>query len=315
MKKTKIIACGGSPLTYKDYLKQNGYATSTIKSNEIMVLNFITWLDKENLEAENVSNRDLLVYIKHCQQKEMQQITIERYFNAIKLFYAFKVTTGAIKNNPVSNIKIQGIKRKKLHHTFTATELNQIYNNYNPETIPHNQGRNPKIHLLIEQRNKVILGLFVYQGIQSSELSKLEVNHIKLREGKVEVPGTKRSNTRILQLESQQVLDIYNYTLQVRQEILKISKQETEQLFVSPQGGKDQSNYISALMRELKKQNSNIKNAQQLRTSVIVKWLKQYNLREVQYKAGHRFISSTEQFLVNETEGLQEEVNQYHPLG
>ena len=101
----------------------------------------------------------------------------------------------------------------------------------------------------------------------------------------------------------------------MRPEILKLSKQETEQLFISPKGGKDQSNYISALMRELKRQNSNIKNAQQLRTSVIVKWLKQYNLRETQYKAGHRFISSTEQFLVNETEGLQEEVNQFHPLG
>jgi len=302
-------------MNFSTYLKQNQYATSTIKSNEIMVLNFITWLDKQNLEAENVSNRDLLVYIKYCQQKEMQQITIERYFNAIKLFYAFKISTGAIKNNPASNIKIQGIKRKKLYHTFTAIELNQLYNNYNPENIPHNQGRDLEIHLLIEQRNKVILGLFVYQGIQSSELNKLEVDHIKLREGKIEVPGTKRSNSRILQLESQQVLDIYSYILEIRKEILAKSGQETNQLFVSPKGGNQQSNYISALMRELKKQNSNIKNAQQLRTSVIVKWLKQYNLREVQYKAGHRFISSTEHFLVNETEGLQEEVNQYHPLG
>ena len=302
-------------MTFKKYLQQKQYATSTIKSNEIMVLNFITWLDTQNLEAENVSNRDLLVYIKHCQQKEIQQITIERYFNAIKLFYAFKVTTGAIKNNPVSKIKIQGIKRKKLYHTFTATELNQIYNNYNPETIPHNQGRNPKLHLLIEKRNKVMLGLFVYQGIQSAELNKLEVEHIKLREGQIEIPGTKRSNSRILKLEAHQVLDIYDYTLQVRPEILEISKQETTQLFISPKGGNNQSNYINALMRELKTQNSNIKNAQQLRTSVLVRWLKQYNLREVQYKAGHRFISSTEHFLVNETEGLQEEVNQYHPLG
>lgn len=302
-------------MTFKNYLQQKQYATSTIESNQRMVFNFITWLDQQNLEAENVSNRDLLVYIKHCQQKEMQQITIERYFNAIKLFYAFKVTTGAIKNNPATNIKIQGIKRKKLYHTFTAIELNQIYNNYNPETIPHNQGRNPKIHILIEKRNKVMLGLFVYQGIQSAELNKLEVNHIKLREGQIQIPGTKRSNERTLQLEAHQVLDIYDYVLQIRKEILAKSGQETNQLFVSPKGGNDQSNYISALMRELKRQNKQIKNAQQLRTSVLVKWLKQYNLREVQYKAGHRFISSTEHFLVNETEGLQEEVNQYHPLG
>jgi len=58
-----------------------------------------------------------------------------------------------------------------------------------------------------------------------------------------------------------------------------------------------------------------LENADQLRASVIVKWLKQYNLREVQYLAGHRYISSTESYQQSEMEGLSEEVNQFHPLG
>lgn len=302
-------------MTYKDYLKQKQYATSTIKNNEIMVLNFITWLDKENMEVEQVRNTDLLAYIKYCQKRNVEQRSIQGYVHAIKLFYDFKIAAGAIKNNPASHIKIQGIKRKKLYHTFTATELNQIYNNYQPEQIEKQGGRTDQEHLLIEKRNKVMLGLLVYQGIQSAELYKLEVGHIKLREGQLEVPGTKRSNERLLQLESQQVLDLYNYVLEVRLEILKINNHHSDSLFVSPKGGNDQSNYVSALMRELKRQNKQIKNAQQLRTSVLIKWLKQYNLRETQYKAGHRFISSTESFLVNETEGLQEEIQAYHPLG
>jgi integrase/recombinase XerD len=64
----------------------------------------------------------------------------------------------------------------------------------------------------------------------------------------------------------------------------------------------------------LKKHNSKVKNAQQLRASVNAKWSKRYNLREVQYKEGHRYIGSTEAFLVNETEGLSEEVSKFHPL-
>jgi len=36
---------------------------------------------------------------------------------------------------------------------------------------------------------------------------------------------------------------------------------------------------------------------------------------EVQYLSGHRYISSTESYLENEMGGLQEEVQQYHPLG
>jgi integrase/recombinase XerD len=39
-----------------------------------------------------------------------------------------------------------------------------------------------------------------------------------------------------------------------------------------------------------------------------------YNLREVQYMSDHRYISSTENYLENEMEGLKEEVQQYHPL-
>jgi integrase/recombinase XerD len=40
-----------------------------------------------------------------------------------------------------------------------------------------------------------------------------------------------------------------------------------------------------------------------------------YNLRQAQYLAGHRYISSTESYQQNEMEGLSEEVNQFHPLG
>ena len=56
-------------------------------------------------------------------------------------------------------------------------------------------------------------------------------------------------------------------------------------------------------------------NAKQFRVSVMMKWLKQSNLRQVQYLAGHRYISSTEAYQQNEMEGLREEVNKFHPMG
>lgn len=67
-------------------------------------------------------------------------------------------------------------------------------------------------------------------------------------------------------------------------------------------------------MRQLRKSHPNL-TAQQIRASVIVKWLKQYNLRKAQYMAGHRYVSSTEKYLQNEVEGLKQKIEQYHPLG
>jgi integrase/recombinase XerD len=108
---------------------------------------------------------------------------------------------------------------------------------------------------------------------------------------------------------------MYEYLEKVRPAILAQSKQETEQLFISPKGGTDQSNYVTALMRQVKHINPQIKNAQQLRASVIVKWLRTHHLRKTQYLAGHTYISSTEAYLINDTESLTESVQQYHPMG
>ena len=55
-------------------------------------------------------------------------------------------------------------------------------------------------------------------------------------------------------------------------------------------------------------------NFKQVRTSVITHWLKQYNLREVQYMAGHRYVSSTEAYLVNQIDDLQADIDKFHPI-
>ena len=91
--------------------------------------------------------------------------------------------------------------------------------------------------------------------------------------------------------------------------------QNTEALLLSPKGGNQVSNFITSMLRELRRQGHQIDNVQQLRASVIVKWLRMHNLRQVQYMAGHKYESSTEKYRQNEMQGLQEEINQYHPLG
>jgi len=118
-----------------------------------------------------------------------------------------------------------------------------------------------------------------------------------------------------MKLEAHQVMDMYDYVLQVRLEILKKWGMETTQLLVDVNGRTDVNRFVKKLVYHLKNINPQVLNAKHIRASVITKWLKIYNLREVQYLAGHRYISSTESYLENDMEGLQEEVQQFHPLG
>lgn len=54
--------------------------------------------------------------------------------------------------------------------------------------------------------------------------------------------------------------------------------------------------------------------ARQVRASVITYWLKNHNLREVQYMAGHKYVSSTERYQLNNLDTLQKKIEEYHPL-
>ena len=197
-----------------------------------------------------------------------------------------------------------------LYHILEPYELQALYNQYQDES--------PK-----GIRNKVMLGLLVNQGLRTEELAKLEVKNIDLREGKIDVPGGTKSNGRIMKLEAYQVMEMYDYVLKARATIKEINpkrkyqeRQVNEKLFIGDGGNSSNfSNYMTRLMVKVRKLNPSVLNAKQIRASVITKWLKIYNLREVQYLAGHKYISSTESFLENEIEGLQEEVQQFHPLG
>ena len=71
---------------------------------------------------------------------------------------------------------------------------------------------------------------------------------------------------------------------------------------------------FAMLLTHLKKMNSKVKTLEQLRASVIVHWLKLYNLRKVQVMAGHRYISSTESYKANNLDDLKEEIKKYHPF-
>jgi site-specific recombinase XerD len=287
--------------SFKNHLEDKEYSNSTIATYERFTNQFLEWTKKENIPTGQIRYQDILGYMKYCTgKKSYSQRTVQHTVITLSHYFDYLQETGTITSNPAKGIKVQGVKRKTLYHILEAQELHAIYHNYEATTPS-------------QKKNKVIVGMLVYQGLKTEELNKLELKDIKLKEGKVEIPGGRKSNARTLQLEPHQVMDVYDYAMQVRPQILARTRQQTNKLFVSVEGGDKLR--IDFLMEQIRKRNPKLENADQLRASVIVKWLKQYNLREVQYLAGHRYISSTEAYKQSEMEGLTEEVNKFHPLG
>lgn len=295
-------------MTYKNYLISKGFSTSTSESYYKSLLQYIVWAESNQIAAEQSTYNEIIGYVQHLKNKGVKQRTTQLHINALKHYFTWGVRRDLRTDNPTLNINIKGIKRQKLYNIIKKTELEKIYHDYEVEELGNNQDQN------IAKRNKTILGLIIYQGLGTLELNRLEVVDVKLKEGKIYIKSSRRSNERTLKLEAHQILDFMDYTLQVRQCILKETNKATEALFITKGTGNRLHNAIQKLLQKLKKKHKAIENLQQIRASVITNWLRNYNLREVQYMAGHRYVSSTENYLINDLEDLQEEVNKYHPI-
>src|SRR5690606_26118239 len=123
----------------------------------------------------------------------------------------------------------------------------------------------------------------------------------------------RRNNAREMELKSWQVLDLLEYVNEIRPEIAKYNKTHNEALLI-PQTHFSDLLQRNIIQKQLKKINHKVTTINHLRASVIVNWLGQYNIRKVQYLAGHKYISSTEKYRQNNLENLHEAVNEFHPI-
>lgn len=234
------------------------------------------------------------------------------------------IANGRRPDNPAKRIKIQAVRKQRIYQILTPQELQQLYEAYEVPKEDDKRSHHNWFHSykLSRERNKVIIGLLINQGITTAEAKRILTDDLDLRNGTIDIRGGRKGKDRTLELKSHQIMDLMEYQYKTRTELVKFQKEETKHLFLStPSSGRttvEKSGTLNIwkhITGELKTQNPKVINFKQVRASVITHWLKQYNLRQVQYRAGHRHIHSTEEYLINDIEDLQTEIDRYHPLG
>jgi site-specific recombinase XerD len=307
--------------SFKNYLQSHGKSKSTVSHYTSYALDFISFLDNDNTEIENVTAKEVLSYLNHLQNKGQENKTRNIRLNVIKQFFNWQIEQGHRIDNPISHLKIRGSKTQKLYPVLSKQELERIYTTYETPSKEHQKANCNwfTTYKISKQRNKAILSLLVNQGLTTPEVERMQLNDLKLKEGELFITGSRRSNERMLELKSNQIMELMEYQYTTRAELLKYQSAETKRLFLPvPTAGKKNANDTlqiwKGFTKEIKAKNKKFINFKQVRTSVITHWLKQYNLRQVQYMAGHRYISSTEAYLVNQTEDLQQDVDKFHPF-
>jgi len=293
-------------MEYKTYLQEQGYSTSTIDSYDNAKSRFIEWCKRNGITAIEIDYKTSLKYIKHLTRKGNSKKTINHKLGSLKTYFNYLIGEAFRHDNPLENINIKGVKRTINYNLLDLDELEDLYYSYETKNIKDTY------HQLTAKRNKIIVGLMVYQGLNTTDLIHLEVENLELYKGRVYIKSGRKSNARTLELKSWQVIGLLEYTKEVREEIKRIKHLESERLFI-PSNAR-LGNTVLHIIKKLKTYNHKVTNINQIRASVITNWLRQYNLREVQYFAGHRYISSTERYVQDDLENLHDIVNNFHPI-
>lgn len=311
-------------MDFKSYLKKQDLSKTTVEMYHYHTMDFISFLDKDNTESEKCTEKEIMLYLNHLQKKGIDNTTKKLRLYALKHFFNFQIENQKREDNPAKRIKIASGQKQKLYPTLSPQELQSIYENYQVPTAEH-----PKSHhnwfnayKLSKERNKVILGLLINQGITTAEVARITTDDLDLRNGTIDIRGERIGKDRTLELKSSQIIDLMEYQYKTRNELLKYHKEDNKQLFISTPSsgekyasGNDKLQIFKSLTNDIKQQNPRFINFLQVRSSVITFWLKQYNLRQVQYRAGHKHIISTEAYLINDIDDLQKEIDSFHPIG
>lgn len=286
-----------SQQSFEEYLTKKGMKADTISQHRRAIHYFICWMSDESLHLSEVTYTEILDFADQLKQEERSVNQINRTLLAVRYYFSYVVKEGVISHNPAAGISLKGTIRNVPHDLLSKDELEALYEKY--------EIRDERTH-----RNKVILGLLIYQGLKREELETLRPEHLKLREGKIQVPATAKNNGRILALQPHQILDLQEYQLLIRGKL----QSKSERLFTGRNDLENLKNTLLHLNHALRKIDPKVKNAQQIRQSVITEWLKEKDLRTVQYMAGHKYVSSTERYQTSNLEDLKEALSKHHPL-
>ncbi len=283
-------------MDFEAYLKGEKLKESTISQHVLYVGYFQLWFDSEALTLQQITQKDVLDFIDHQKTEGRSVNQLNRILLSLRYWFAYLNKTSSVQGNPASGLRVKGAVRNIPTGLLERSELDHLYESY---TVKDDR----------TYRNKTMLGLLIYQALTLEELETLRPENLKLREGKISIPETTNNAGRTLDLKPFQILDLQEYILVIRPRI-----QQSERLFTGRNNLEKLKNTLLHLCYALKRINPKVRHATQIRQSVITEWLKEKGLRQVQYMAGHRYVSSTERYLTTNLEDLREALNKHHPL-
>jgi site-specific recombinase XerD len=292
MDKEKLIA------KFKSYIvNELGYTLTTFKGYRTCINSYLDWLTANNIEAKKMSLNQTYDFLNYRRLKGDSSKNIAIYKTSIT---HFNQAIG-MKSNPALLVHLAKNERKTPTQLLDEEFLETIY-------------RDTSANTLVQKRDRCILGMMVFLGLQRNELGILVLEDLKLEDARLYVGQTLTTNERYINLNPKQMMHLSQYFYDVRPKLASEYGIETNRLFFSCGDASGLEAVMSRMMKRLKREFHYVKDFKQFKQSRMSIWIKELGLRQAQYLGGYRYVTSVQRYDFKSIDDLKLKLEYNHPM-
>ena len=284
-------------LSYLESVKQ--YSPNTLKGYQRDLEKLSQYLSVHEVQNwKNVNEHDIRTFINTERRRGLSPRSIQRLLSCCRTFYEHLLSEGEIKLNPAKNIVSP--KSAQLLPKAMDADLVQRLLDFKPKGM-------------IEIRDKAIAELLYSSGLRLSEICKLDLENIDLKERTCVVTG-KGNKTRIVPVGTKAIQSLRDWII-YRNELLESKETQTNAIFLNNKGSRISARSIQLRLEKLCLQRGlpGI-NPHMLRHSFASHVLESSgDLRAVQEMLGHSDIGTTQIYTKLDFQHLSKVYDKAHP--
>jgi integrase/recombinase XerD len=282
---------------------EKGLSQNTVSAYKTDLLHFIEYLKDNGVgDFKDLKRNDILNYLSHCKDQQMEPTTLARRLVSIKVLFRYLFQERLIPAD-ITDVMDSPKLWKMLPDFLSIAETDALLQAY-PKS-----GKDPLIF-----RNRVILEVMYACGLRVSELADLRINAFYADEEIVRVIG-KGSKERIVPVGKIAIRLVNQYLEKIRPQLAQ-GAPENPYLFVSINGKRLDRERIWGIVKEAARLAGIDKSIHPhtLRHSFASHLLENgADLRIIQEMLGHADISTTQIYTHVDQKKLLMTHKQFHP--
>lgn len=278
---------------FLDYLiYEKNYSKYTKENYQNDIVEFLNFLEKENLDYKNIEYSDIRFYLMYLKdEKKDNNSSINRKLSSLRTFYKYLANEKIVKSNIFSLVSGPK-KQKKLPRYFEYNELEELF-------------KIPDTRTPLGQRDLLLLEMLYATGIRVGELVNIAIKDIDLGNRTILILG-KGNKERYVTFGDYCYEALITY---LNDGYLRLNLAKTTYLFLNNNGKQLTERGVRYILDQIIKKSSLNKNISphMIRHSFATHLLNQgCDLITVQKLLGHESIKATQIYTHVTTDRLKE---------